>query len=88
MAPRRLTAEDRPVLIPYFSLFFEVIRLSKIINRCNIEQQVKSQFRIIVQNSTDLQNVFTSDVDSVVASETPMLEDAIPQKIPDTAHER
>ena len=68
-------------------MLFEVVRLSKVIDRCNIEHQVESQFRVVAENSTDLQNVFASDMDSVVASKAPMLKDPVAEKLFDAAHE-
>src|SRR5215472_15155914 len=83
-----MAAEHRLLLIPDFAFFFEVIRLPKIIDRRDIEQQVKCQFSIIAEDLTDLNNVFAGDMDSILTSKTATLDDAVAQYLDYTPDRR
>ena len=63
----RLSAHHGAILVPHLQVGLEVVGLSEIVDRGDVEQQVEREFGIVAQQARGLEQVFARDVDPIVA---------------------
>src|SRR5665213_2047784 len=73
MTALRLAAHRRAILIPHLQVGLEVVGLSEIVNRGDIEEQIESEFGIVAQNPQRIENVLGCYMNPIVAKSGLML---------------
>ncbi len=86
--PLRLTPHHRAIFIPAIELGFEIVGLTEIVDRRDVEQQIKVELRVIMQNTCGRGDALARDVDAIIATIAPVFEHECAQPVLHRAHQR
>src|SRR5580698_7187949 len=67
MTALRLPAHRAAILIPYLQVSLEVVRLTNVVNRGQVEQEIEGKFRIVAQDTQSRNDLLARDVNPIVA---------------------
>ena len=86
--PLRLTPHHRAIFIPAIELGLEIVGLTEIVDRRDVEQQIKVELRVIMQNACGRDDTLARDVDAIIAAIAPIFEHESAEPVLHRAHQR
>src|SRR5580698_2769114 len=79
MTALRLPAHRAAILIPYLEVGLEVVWLTNVVNRGEVEQQIEGEFGIVAQDTQSRNDLLARDVNPIIAQRTLVFNDEVAQ---------